>query len=296
MDKPEKLTLTEFSSPGRIFSKNGEIRRLATGFHFTEGPVWDIKGDCLYFTDFQHDLICRWAEGTGALPYRERGNRPVGLSMAADGRIIAAETSAHRVAYADSRESVTIAGSFEGKILNSPNDVVAARDGTVFFTDPYSKAMNGPRELGFNGVFAADPQGKIRLIDGRMDRPNGIAFSPDESILYVNDTDRQHILAFGMGKDGSAAPLGVFARLDPSYGRGVPDGMKVDLEGNVYVTGPGGLWVLSPGGAPLVILHTPEFVGNFCFGGRDSRTIFLAASSSIYALPAEIPGIVPCRD
>ncbi|GHV72665.1 hypothetical protein AGMMS49928_29960 [Spirochaetia bacterium] len=156
--------------------------------------------------------------------------------------------------------------------------------------------MGSPRELDFNGVFGVDSQGKIRLIYDRMDRPNGIAFSPDESILYVNDTDHQHILAFSMGKDGSASLTGEFARLDPSYGNGAPDGMKVDVEGNVYVTGPGGLWVLSPGGVPLVILHTPEFVGNFCFGGKDSRTIFLTASASIYTVQTEIPGIVPHRN
>jgi gluconolactonase len=216
--------------------------------------------------------------------------------MAADGRIVSAETSGHCVAYADSKKSEVIAGFYGGKQLNSPNDVVVSRDGGVFFTDPYSKAMNGPRELDFNGVFSVDPAGKIRLINDEMDRPNGIAFSPDEAILYVNDSDRQNITAFNMGKDYTGSKIGVFAVLDTAYGNGCPDGMKVDTEGNVYVTGSGGLWVLSPAGKPLIILKTPEFLGNFCFGGKDNCTLFLAASSSVYAVPAGIPGIVPHRN
>ncbi|GHV93496.1 hypothetical protein AGMMS50268_39990 [Spirochaetia bacterium] len=278
----------------RIFT-GGDLRQLSSGFRFTEGPVWDIKQDCLYFTDFQDHLILKWIERDGTIRYREHANRAIGLSMDADGRIVAAESSSHGIAYTDSEKSALITGTFEGRQLNSPNDVVVARNGDIFFTDPYSAMMGGPKAIGFNGIFALTPGGETRLIDDSFSRPNGIAFSPDESILYVNDSDKQQIIAFAMGKDGSASKTGVFAAVDPAYGPGVVDGMKVDTEGNVYVTGPGGLWVIAPDGSPAAILYIPENAGNFCFGGKDSRTLFITASTSVYALQVGIPGIVPYR-
>jgi gluconolactonase len=291
------MELIEFSPhAGRIFSKTAQIEQLTTGYNFTEGPVWDIKAGRLFFTDFKYNRIYTWTRAAGAQIWREQGNRPVGLSMAPDGRIVSAETSAHAVAYADEKQSTVIAGFYRDKFLNSPNDVVVKRDGGVFFTDPYSKAMGGPQALDFNGIFSVDPRNTIRLINDEMDRPNGIAFSPDESILYVNDSDHQNITAFSMGKDYRTTKIGVFAAVDPSYGQGVVDGMKVDVEGNVWVTGPAGLWVFDPSGKPIAILKTQESVGNFCFGGDDSSTLFLAASTSIYTLKINIPGIVPYRD
>ncbi|GHT55472.1 hypothetical protein FACS1894109_02090 [Spirochaetia bacterium] len=278
----------------RIFS-GGELRPLASGFRFTEGPVWDIKEDCLYFTDFQDHLILKWTEKDGQTLYRDHANRAIGLSMDADGRIVAAESFAHGIAYTDSEKSVPITGTFEGRQLNSPNDVVLARNGDIFFTDPYSSMMGGPKTIGFNGIFAVTPGGETRLIDDSFSRPNGIAFSPDEAILYVNDSDKQQIIAFAMGKNGAVSKTGVFAAVDPAYGPGVVDGMKVDTEGNVYVTGPGGIWVIAPDGSPAAILYVSEQVGNFCFGGRDSQTLFITASKSVYALPIGIPGIVPYR-
>jgi gluconolactonase len=273
----------------------GEPRRLTSGFHFTEGPVWDIREDCLYFTDFQNYTIAKWNERDGGSLYRADSNRAIGLSMAADGRIVSAESAAHGIAYADKKESVLIAGTFEGKRFNSPNDVVVSRKGEIFFTDPYSVTMGGPKELDFSGIFRISTEGKISLIDDSFTRPNGIALSPDESILYVNDTASQQIIAFSLGKDGSASRIGVFASVDPAYGPGVVDGMKVDTEGNVYVTGPGGIWVMASDGSPIAILYTPENTGNFCFGGKDSSTLYITATTSVYALPVGIPGIVPYR-
>jgi gluconolactonase len=188
------------------------------------------------------------------------------------------------VAYTGREASEAIADTYEGRPFNSPNDVIVARDGRVLFTDPYSTAMGGERGQPVNGVYAADPSGAVTLLYGEMGRPNGLAFSPDETILYVNDTDRQHILAFPMGADGAAGEPEVFATLDPAYGPGAPDGMKVDEAGNVFVTGPGGVWGLSPKGEPAAILHSPEFVGNFCFGGPENRAIYLTASTSVYVV------------
>jgi len=272
------------------------LQQLCTGYLFSEGPVWDIREDCLYFTDFQKFQIWKWSEKDSVKIYRENSNRAIGLSMDTQGRIVSAESGVHGIAYADDKKSVSIVNSYQGKPLNSPNDVVVAKSGFIFFTDPYSDMMGGPKVLGFNGVFSVCPTGELHLIDDTLDRPNGIALSPNESILYVNDTKRQTIYAYNLSKDGKTTSRRLFAQVDPLYGAGVVDGMKVDVEGNVYVTGPAGMWVFDAEGKALAILCLPEKVGNFCFGGNDSKTLYITASSSVYALRSGVPGIVPYRN
>lgn len=286
----------------RIFDDRASFEQLTTGYFFTEGPVWDSKKDCLYFTNFQDNTIWLWSEEAGVSLYRRDSGRSVGLSMFRNGELASAETKSHAVTIADSSASRIIASQYDGKMLNSPNDVVVRRDGWVYFTDPYSVAMGDVRELDFNGVYGVAPvdgsieRGRIFLVDDGMERPNGLAFSPDESVLYVNDTNRQLIQAYQMREDGTASLIGCFAKLDTSYGPGAADGMKVDVEGNVYLTGPGGVWVISPDGTPAAVLKTPENVGNLCFGGKDDQTLFLAATSSVYRIPVGIPGIIPERE
>jgi gluconolactonase len=291
-----KLELVKFNNglADRIFSEKDEMQKLGSGYQFSEGPVWDIKKNLLYFTDFFEYHIFQWIGQKGVSLYRVNSNFAVGLSMDAEGRLVAAEGATHSIAYTDHERSAMIAGSYKGKMLCGPNDVIVSRSGDFLFTDQYPKSLGGYRELDHNGVYRVSSSGAIQLLDGEIGRPNGIAFSPDESILYVNDTDTQEIFYYKV-QGPSVSRTGVFATLDKSYGPGAPDGMKVDVEGNVYVTGPGGIWVLSPDGKPAVILRCPEYVGNFCFGGLDSKTIFITASTSLYAVPAGIPGIVPYR-
>lgn len=283
------------------FYQTAELEKIAGGYYFTEGPVWDSIEKCLYFTNFQDNTIYRFKEREGTSLYRKESGRAVGLSLAADGRIVSAETSSHAVTFAGETKSEVIAGTYQGKILNSPNDVVVKKDGAVYFTDPYSVAMGGERELDFNGVFCVPvTDGKtdgsrICLIDDRMERPNGIAFSPDEKILYVNDTNKQYIRAYQMRSAEEASLIGTFAELDEAYGAGCADGMKVDEEGNVYLTGPGGIWVIDSSGTPAAILECPENAGNLCFGGEDNCFLYITASTSVYRIPVKIPGIVPRR-
>lgn len=292
--------VTSFSeAASNLFPEMISIEKIAEGYHFTEGPIWDSKKKCLYFTDFQKDRIYCWTKSDGAILYRDDAHRPIGLSMSADGRIISTESSMHRIAFANQDGSEAIAQTFQGKRFNSPNDVVVAPDGSIWFTDPYSTAMGAARELDVNGVFRIMQDGRVLLASGRINRPNGIAFSPDGSVLYVNDTDLQQIFSFSVlsadeMEKGEMTPH-VFAELDPSYGEGAPDGMKVDVLGNVWVTGPGGIWVLSPDGKPIAILHCPEFVGNFCFGGEENQMLFITASTSVYQVPVNVEGIVPRR-
>jgi gluconolactonase len=278
-----------------MFPSN-DLKQICSGYLFSEGPVWDSKADCLFFTDFQKFHIWQWTETEGVRLYRDNSNRAIGLSMDSKGNIVAAESKSHAIAYTDHERSRIIVNAFQGKRLNSPNDVVVSRAGYIFFTDPYSEMMGEPKDLMFNGIFSVSPQGKLYLIDDTFERPNGIAFSPDESILYVNDTAKQEIFAFHLNKDGSTRKTGRFARVDTSYGKGVVDGMKVDIAGNVYVTGPGGIWVFSPDGSPVAVLYIPEQVGNFCFGGKNSTTLYITASTSVYTLETGIKGIVPFRE
>lgn len=286
----------------KFFYSSSSLQKIATGFFFTEGPVWDSVNNCLYFTNFQDNTIYCYTDTDGVRLYRKNSGRAVGLSLSVNGRIISAETRTHAVTYADREESKIIAASYYGKRLNSPNDVVSGRDGALVFTDPYSVAMGDVRELDFNGIyyvpaFLGRPDGKhIRLLDDRMERPNGLAFSPDESVLYVNDTNKQLIQAYQMHDEGGASVIGIFAILDESYGAGCADGMKVDVEGNVYLTGPGGIWIIDSSGTPAVILKCPENAGNLCFGGKDNQTLFITASTSVYRIPVKIPGIIPFRE
>lgn len=285
-----------------FFYPGTEPEKIADGYFFTEGPVWDSIKECLYFTNFQDNTIYCWKDEEGVFLYRKESGRAVGLSLSASGRLVSAETRSHAITFAGQDKSRVIAGTYHGKILNSPNDVVVRRDGAVFFTDPYSVAMGDVRELDFNGVYCIPvidgrPDGsRIRLLEDRMERPNGIAFSPDESVLYVNDTNKQYIRAYQMRNNGEASLIGTFAKLDEAYGPGCADGMKVDAEGNVYLTGPGGIWVIDRNGTPAAILECPENAGNLCFGGKDNRTLFITASTSVYRIPVKIPGIVPFRE
>ncbi|MDR1506333.1 MAG: SMP-30/gluconolactonase/LRE family protein [Treponema sp.] len=288
--------IVKFSADAdRLFPAGGELRKLSGGYRFSEGPVWDSRQNRLYFTDFFNDRIYQWTEREGASLYREKSNWAVGLSMDSLGRIVAAEGTSRSVAYTDHEKSVMVAGKYQGKILCGPNDVVVSMGGDFFFTDQYPKDIGGPRELAYNGVYRTTPGGEISLLNNEIGRPNGIAFSPDESILYVNDTDTQEIFSFHMKSGGTVSEKKVFAVLDRSYGDGAPDGMKVDIEGNVYVTGPGGIWIIGSAGVPLAVLKCPEYAGNLCFGGGDSKTLFVTASTSLYALSMGIPGIVPYR-
>ena len=291
-----EIKVEKFSSQADDLFPVKDITKLCTGYHFSEGPVWDIKTDTLYFTDFQNLHIWQWTEKDGAKLYRQNSNRSIGLSMDSRGRIVSTESKVHAITYADHEKSEVIVNAFQGKQLNSPNDVVVTKDGFVFFTDPYSEAMGGPRELDFSGVFSVSPQGEARLVEDAYKRPNGLAFSPDESLLYVNETNMQSIFVYSVGKDKATQKIGLFAQVDVSYGKGAVDGMKVDIEGNVYVTGPGGVWVFSPEATPLTILYVPENVGNLCFGGKDSKTLYITASTSVYSIETGIPGIVPFRN
>ena len=182
-----------------------------------------------------------------------------------------------------------LVGHYDGKRLNSPNDLVVHSGGSIFFTDPPYGIDPDPGEQGFNGVYRYDPDGSITLLRQDMDRPNGLAFSLDESLLYVDDSRNRHVLAFPITSDLTLGEPTVLVDLNVEAPGG-PDGMKVDSEGNLYVTGPGGLWVLTPAGEHLGTVEFPQLPANLCFGDADYRTIYVTARTGLYRIRVNVPG------
>jgi sugar lactone lactonase YvrE len=274
----------------------GMLERVATGFTFTEGPVW--RGDNLVFSDIPNSRTVRYRplpEGPEITTFRHPTGNANGMTLDRQGNLIACEHTTRRVTRVDGQgQATTLVDAYEGKRLNSPNDVVVRSDGTIFFTDPpYGlPKMSEGKELAFNGVFRLDLDGTLHLLADDFERPNGLAFSPDETTLYVDDTARFHIRSFAVGADGSVSGGNVWAELKPRGDeRGVPDGMKVDVDGHVFCTGPGGVWVLSDNGRPLGRILMPEVTANLAWGDADWRTLYLTGSTSLYRLRLNVRGI-----
>jgi len=261
------------------------LERVAKGYSFVEGPVYKHAEERLYFTDFPNEKIHQWCFENGASLYTEKGNRAIGLALDHQGNIISCESRLQRLAVVDEAGSYKIVDAYDGKKFNSINDVIVAKNGDLFFTDPFSKMLGVACEQGFNGVYWWHAsRDEVTVVSREFEWPNGLCLSLDESKLYVNDTGENRIYIFHKNSDGGFGKRKLFAEVDPSYGEGAPDGMKVDKFDNIWVTGPGGLWVFNPKGEKLAIIKVPEFVGNFCFGGKGRDEVFLAASSSIYRL------------
>ncbi len=285
----------------RLIPEEAQVTRIAGGFGFTEGPVW--VRDQLLFSDIPHNRIVRWRhlpEGPEVTTFRHpvcafvgtaRGGSN-GLTLDAQGRLLACEHGARRLSRTEPDGTVvTLADTYRGRRLNSPNDAVARPDGAIYFTDPpYGlRHQREGQEMPCNGVLRRAPDGTLTLLVEDFARPNGLAISPDGRTLYVDDTARGHIRAFDLAGDGLVANGRVFAALDAAE-RGAPDGMKLDVEGNVWCTGAGGVWVIAPNGAILGRILMPEVTANLAWGGADHRTLFLTASTSVYQLECAIAG------
>ncbi len=278
----------------QIVPEDAEVEELATGFGFTEGPVW--CGDCLIFSDIPNNRIIRWRrlnEGPEVTTLRTPSGNSNGLTLDKSRRLISCEHSTRRLTRTELNGSITVlAEQYQGKRLNSPNDVVVRSDGSIYFTDPPYGLTNLTdwKELPFNGVYRLAPDGELVLLADDFDRPNGLAFSPDESILYVNDTARLHIRAFNVSPDGSISKDRVLIEMKAPE-PGAPDGMKVDQMGNIYCTGPGGFWIIEPGGKSLGRIMPPQLPANLAWGDADSKTLYLTARTSLYRLRLNMPGI-----
>ena len=290
----------EFTS---LVDPDAPVRQIGSGFEFTEGPIWHPTEHYLLFSDMPGDVRRRWDEAGGVREVMRPSNKCNGMTYDADLNLVICEhaTSSLVRLSPDGRREV-LASHFEGKELNSPNDVCGRSDGTIYFTDPWFGRMpvygvERPRELGWQGVFRVSPDGELHLAVGKrqFDQPNGLCFSPDESRLYVNDTTRALIRVFDVAPDGSLSHGRLFAQgIQSSREAGAPDGMKCDAEGNVWVTAPGGIRVYSPDGAQLGTVRIPEMPANLHWGGAEWRTLFVCATTSVYAMETKVgPHIEP---
>lgn len=268
-----------------------DAERLATGFVFTEGPLWHPDG-FYYFVDVRSSVLYRIVPGRAPEVVREKTGGGNGTTFDLQGRLVICEGDNRRVARmaADGRAVEVLVDRFEGKRLNRPNDVVCKSDGSIYFTDPGLRVPLAERELAYAGVYRVMPDGVTSLV-ADFEYPNGLAFSPDERRLYVANTRwAQYIHVLDLDPAGKMIRRRIFADMSSDETDGVPDGMKVDVDGRVYCTGPGGTWVFAPDGARLGIIRTPEVPANLAFGGPDLRTLFLTARTSVYTLRVKVPG------
>jgi gluconolactonase len=264
--------------------------RLATGFVFTEGPLWHPDG-FYYFVDVRESVLYRLTPGRAPEVVRDKTGGGNGTTFDLQGRLVQCEGDNRRVTRmaADGRIEVLV-DRFESKRLNRPNDVVCRSDGSIYFTDPGLRVPLAERELPYAGVYRIAPDGTLTLV-ADCEYPNGLAFSPDERVLYVANTRwAQYIHALELDAGGKMVRRRIFADMSSDETDGVPDGMKVDVEGRIYCTGPGGTWVFAADGTRLGIIRTPEVPANLAFGGQDLRTLFFAARTSVYALRVKVPG------
>jgi gluconolactonase len=271
--------------------------RLATGFRFTEGPVWDHRRQRLTFSDIPASVIHRWSEADGVTVLRAPSNRSNGNAFDPDGRMVTCEHDTGRVVRElEDGALQVLADRWDGAPLNSPNDVVVGRDGAVWFTDPdYGrtiKPFGGVRPVPqpVNGVYRIAPDGALSRVVDDMAQPNGLCFSVDGTRLFINDTGRNHVRLFDVLPDGSLAGGAVWTAIPHSETAG-PDGMKIDSQGNLYCTGLGGIHVYDREARHLGVIDVGENVGNFTFGGEDLRTLFVCATRSLYALRMNVPGL-----
>jgi gluconolactonase len=284
----------------RIVSTSERIEYLADGYGGAqgpaEGPLWWKEGGYLLFSDIHNNRRMKYQPGAGVSLFQEPTNRANGLTRDLQGRLIACEHDSRRVTRQELDGSITvIANSFQGRRLNRPNDVVVKSDGCIYFTDPWtSPAAPEEWDLTFAGVYRVTPDlGTLSLLVDDFVLPNGLAFSPDESILYINDTRRGHIRAFDLLPNGMLAKHTdrVFADLrgpEP----GVPDGMKVDVEGNIYCGGAGGIWIMDKAGKKLGrIVHGAPATTNLAFGGDDWKTIYVTSRNHLGSVKVKIPGV-----
>ena len=293
-----------------IVTESSKIEKLADGFRFTEGPVWTHEG-YLLFSDIPANSIFKWAPGGEITLFRkpsgyDGSDAPEGafigsngLTIDSEGRLVICEHGNRRVTRLEKGGGLTVlADNYQGTRLNSPNDLVYKSDGSLYFTDPpYITGRRSPKELDFNGIYRLS-RGEIQLLHRDMTYPNGLAFSPDEKYLYVANSDpsdraKSLWMRFEVQPDGGLTKGTVFYDITQETEEGLPDGMKVDKNGNLYCTGPGGVWIFSPEGKHLGTIKPPEIPTNCAWGGSDGKTLYITAQTGLYRIRLEAEGVRP---
>lgn len=272
-----------------------QLETLAEGFQFTEGPLWNPDGSLL-FQDIKAERTYRLSPGGSVQLVREHTGAANGQTFAADGRVFFCEQNGRRISAMapDGTAVEVITETWSGHRLNSPNDIVSRSDGRLYFTDPPYGVTPDAREIAFQGVYLLDGLGQARLLANDFEKPNGLAFSPDEATLYVCDTGRYHIRAFDVDASGGvvADSSRIFATVDPELPGG-PDGMKVDRDGRVYVAVAQGVWVFEAGGKLLGIIALPKRPANLAWCDGDGKTLAITAVDTVYRVRLRVAGVAP---
>ena len=293
----------------RIVPPVVKAEKLAGGFGFTEGPVW-VRDGYLLFSDIPNNVILKWEpkagvseflrpagyDGANAPPAAHIGSN--GLTLDREGRLIICEHGNRRITRLEkNRRRTILADNYHGKRLNSPNDVVCKSDGAIYFTDPpyglSQRDADPAKELPFNGVYRLS-EGRLELLHEGLTRPNGLAFSPDEKYLYVSNSDpsRKVWMRFNVASDGGLSHRETFYDATQEMAEGLPDGLKLDRLGNLYCTGPGGIWIFSPAGKHLGMIELPEVPAN-CNWGDGGKMLYITARTSLYRIQLCVEGIRP---
>jgi gluconolactonase len=296
----------------KLVSPGTKVEKLHGGFRFIEGPIWVRSGRYLLFSDLPSNVILRWSPDGVVSVFRKSifpGSYPDGVSIGSNGltldkqgRLIAAEHGNRRVSRIEKDGTITVlADRYEGKRLNSPNDLVCKSNGDVYFTDPpglyrtYPDVPDAPKgELDFVGVYRVTAPGKVQLVTKEVPYPNGLAFSPDEKKLYVANTRPEKFwMVYDLEADGSLSHGRKFFDATNIPGEGVPDGMKVDRAGNIYATGPAGIMIFTPDAKLLGTIQLPEIPANLNWGDADGRALYITARTSLYRIRTNVAGVMP---
>jgi gluconolactonase len=298
----EERDMTTTDALEALLDPSAERTRIADGFWFTEGPSWDPGRQELVFSDIPRDTRWRWNAREGLQQVETPTFKGNGTVFEDDGSLLVCEQVSSCVTriHLDGRREV-VAFHHEGRYLNSPNDIIVRSDGLIYFTDPNFGRWDGDFGLGrrndldYQGVFRMHRDGsELTLVSAEpeFEQPNGLCFSPDESILYVNDSPAGEIKAYDVAADGSLSGVRLLigGLGDGVIAHGTPDGMKCDALGNVWCSGPGGVWVIDPAGTILGHIEVPEVVGSLTWGGEDLRTLFLTSSDVLYTLRTRVAG------
>jgi gluconolactonase len=282
----------------RCIPAGAKVEKLAGGFAFVEGPVWVKSGAYLVFSDIPKDELMKWSPAEGVARYRQPSGNANGNTLDLQGRLLSCEHSGRRIAVRETDGSLkTLVDAFEGRKFNSPNDVVVRSDGTVWFTDPEYGLKRDPetrkvvgREQAGNYVYRFDPKtGRVTAVVKDFVQPNGLAFSPDERLLYVADSGAPKpapIRVFGVQADGTLDAGRVFCAPD----NGAPDGIRVDRDGRVWSSSGDGVQIFGPDGKRVGRILLPESAANLCFGGPEGKTLFMTARTSLYSVPVLVAG------
>lgn len=283
-----------------LIDPNADLVFLGDGYQFTEGPVWNAREQAMYFSDIPGDARWKWTEANGMELVAEPTFKGNGMAYDVDGSLLVCEqVSSCLVRIRTDGRRELVAWHYQGVYLNSPNDVVTRSDGSIYFTDPdygrWNDWIGCKREFvrDFKGVYRVPPGGgPVELVvdPGEFEQPNGLCFSPDESILYINDSPRAEIKAYDVAADGSLRNRRMFRDGigSGSMGEGNLDGMECDALGNIWTSGPGGVWVLNTKGERIGAIRTPEICGSVVFGGPDLKTLFLTTTKSVHMIQTKV--------